>query len=362
MIFLNKRFIKYGLAAIIITYSTVLININYGDKYNKQSGDKDISSNKVSASVSEDEKNRYTVAYEGAYFNPYFNYNGTKLLYSSGDNIYEMDLLKNKTVQITNLNNCYNPIYANGDDNVIAFARNNGIFIMDVNKKDIKRLTGSENPEVSYAKPNFTPEGDVIYFKVTILPKPDGHGFVEKEPAVYKISKDGKKEEKLLDGYNPVISRDGKKLLYEMNNNIYVMDLETKASKLVDSGKYAAWSSDGKYISYAKFERDIEHYTKFKQQKKLYIDKEYSNIYIADMENLKNKYKITKEEFQDRGKEISDWSNDIKNTTEEQHFLVVSKLAYFDSVWSNSNDEIYVSAYDGDKANFELLKFKLNKK
>ncbi|ERI89974.1 hypothetical protein HMPREF1982_04241 [Clostridiales bacterium oral taxon 876 str. F0540] len=360
---MNKKFIRYGLAAIIITYSAVLININFSDKYNKQqSASRELNSNKVSASVSEDEKNRYSVVYEGTYFNPYFNSDGTRLLYSSGDNIYELDLIKNKTEQLTTLNNCYNPIYANNDNNVIAFARNNGIFIMNIKNKEIKKVTGSENPEISYAKPNFTPEGDIIYFKVTILPKSDGHGFIEKEPAIYKISADGKKEEKLLDGYNPVLSKDGKRLLYELNDNIYVMDLDSKNSKIVDSGKYAAWSSDGKHISYAKFERDIKHYTKVKKQKNLYIDNEYSNIYIADVDNLKNKYKITREEFQDREKEIADWANDIKDTASEQHFLLVSKLAYFDSVWSNNNEEIYVSAYNGDKASFELLKFKINNK
>jgi hypothetical protein len=360
---LNKKFLKYSITAIVVTYTALFININYSSKYGKPSSKQSIKTNKVSASVLDifKDENKAVLISEGAYFTPCLNSEGVKLLYSSGDDIYELDLVKNDIKQLTYMGGCYNPIYFSRDNNTITFARNDGIFIMDINKKDIKKIIGSDKPETSYAKPNFTPEGDIIYFSVTVLPRQDGHGFIEKNPAIYRVSRDGKTNEKIIEGYNPALSADGKNLLYELGDNIYVMNLESKQSKLIDSGKYASWSNSGKYISYSKFERGVNPYSKVRSAKKLFIDKEYSNIFIADLDNLKNKEKVTKEEFEDRNIEIKDWAKDIQDSSAEQHFLLVSKIAYFDTVWSKEDKELYISCYNGDKGAFELIKYNINK-
>jgi hypothetical protein len=350
---MNKRFVKYSLIAVVLTSSIVFININYGHKYRNI--------NKSSAvSVNREEISAGVIA-EGGFFTPCMNSQGNKLLYSSGDNIFELDLVKNDIAQLTTMGNCYNPVYFEKDNNIIAFARNDGIYKMELSTKKINKIIGSEDPQVSFAKPNFTPEEDIIFFRVTVLPNPDGHGFIEKEPAIYKLAKDGNIEKKVIDGYNPVISKDGTNLLYEMKDNIYVLDLETKDSKLIDQGKYAAWSNTGRYISYAKFERGSVPYTKLKGKRKLFIDKEFSNIYVADLNKLKNKYKITKEEFENREKETEGWAKDLMNSPGEQHFLLVSKIAYFDSEWSIDDKELYLSVYNSEKGTFELEKYKLNK-
>lgn len=358
---LNKRFFKYSLAAVVFTYSAVALSLNL---HKIKSDNISFKKNEVKASILEvNEKEQLPVLVaEGTYFTPCLNSDGTKFLYSSGDDIFEMDLIKNDITQLTVLGNCYNPVYYEKDNNIIAFARNDGIYLMDITKKSIKKIVESENPQVSFAKPNFTPEGDIIYFKVTVLPREDGYGFTEKEPAIYKVSKDGKNEAKIIEGYNPLLVRDGKSLIYESGNDIFLMDLESKNKKLIDSGKYASLSNSGKYISYAKFERESEPYKKVKGKKNLFIDKEYSNIVIANVDDVKDKYRLTKEEYENREEEIKSWASDIQETSTEQHFLVVSKIAYFDSVWSKDDSELYVSVYNSDKGAFELVKFKVNKK
>lgn len=349
---MNRRFVKYSLIAAALTYSVLFLNISYGSKYKYM--------NKASAVSIGKEDSKTELVAEGGYFTPCMNSQGNKLLYSSGDDIYELDLVTKDMTQLTTMGNCYNPVYFEKDNNIIAFARNDGIYKMEMNTKNITKVITSDNPQTSFAKPNFTPEGDLVYFKVTVLPNPEGHGFMEKDPSIYKLSKNNKEEEKIIEGYNPVISKDGTKLLYEMKDNIYVYNFGTKDSKIVDKGKYAAWSNSGTYISYAKFDRDAVPYTKLKGKRKLFIDKEYSNIYTTDINNLKNKHKLTKEEFENRDIEIESWANDAKNTPGEQHFLVVSKTAYFDSEWSRDEKELYVSVYDSDKGAFELVKYKLN--
>lgn len=361
---MNKKFFKYSMIATTITYAALFIDLNYGIATHENRKVSNETSNKVSASalnIKEKEGNPELLS-EGAYFTPCLNNDGTRLLYSSGDNIYIMNLQDKSIEQLTSMGNCYNPAYYEKDNNIVAFARNDGIYKLDLKTKKITKIVTSAEPEVSFAKPNFTPEGDLIYFKVTVLPRPEGHGFIEKEPSIVKISNDGSGQEKIIEGYNPVLSKDGKKLLYELNNNIYMMNLETKDSRIIDEGKYAAWSNSGKSISYAKFDRSAVPYSKTSKKKKLFIDKEYSNIYIADINNVKKKKKITKEEFENKEEDIKSWLQTIEDSTSEQHFLVVSKIAFFDSTWSADDKELLVSTYNSDKEAFELLKYKAEQK
>jgi hypothetical protein len=356
---MNKRFIKYSMIAITITYTVLFLDINYGASKKEQRIISAEGENQISVSSTNylNEHREPELVSEGAYFTPSLNNEGSKLLYSSGDNIYEMDLKSKSIKQLTTMGNCYNPIYFEKDNNIIAFARNDGIYKLNLKTKKIVKIVESKDPMVSFAKPNFTPEGDIIYFKVTVLPRPEGHGFMEKDPSIIKISSDSSVQEKIIEGYNPVLSNDGKQLLYELNNNIYVLNMDTKDSKLVDAGKYAAWSTSGKYISYAKFDRTTTPYKKLKGKKNLFIDKEFSNLYITDLRNLKNKKKITQEEFDNKESDIENWAKSVEDSTAEQHFLVVSKIAYFDSTWSRDDKELFASIYNSSRESFQLVKY-----
>lgn len=360
---MNKRFIKYSMVAITITYTALFLDINYGASKKEQSIISTEEDNQVSVSSANylNEDRESELVSEGAYFTPSLNNEGSKLLYSSGDNIYEMDLRTMDKKQLTTIGNCYNPVYFEKDNNIIAFARNDGIYKLDLSSKRVIKIVESKDPQVSFAKPNFTPEGDIIYFMVTVLPRPEGHGFMEKDPSIIKISRDSSVQEKIIEGYNPALSHDGKRLLYEINNNIYVLNMDTKDSSLVDAGKYAAWSTSGKYISYAKFDRTTTPYKKLKGKKNLFIDKEFSNLYIADLSNLKNKKKLTQEEFDNKESDIENWAKSVEDSTAEQHFLIVSKIAYFDSTWGGEDKELFASIYNSSRESFQLVKYDVEK-
>lgn len=360
---LNKKFIKYAIFAVSVTYAATYISIN--DKPKISYGDtKEVGSGKVSAStknfnINSKKINEHELVAEGAYFTPVLNNEGTKILFSNGDDIFEFDLNKKNTKQLTSTGNCYNPVYNRSDNNIITFARNDGIYTLNIKEKKIKAIVSTSDPEISFAKPNFTREGSIIYYRVKVLPKSDGHGFIEKDPAIYEVTLDGKHEEKVTDGYNPTLSNDGVMVAYEWKDNLCLMNLENKTTKTIDNGKYASISHDGKYISYARYDRDTIKYKKVKSSNNLFVDKEYSNIYIVDISNLKNKHKITKEEYEDKNEDIDSWANDVKKYDTEQHFLVVSKMSYFDTAWSVNNNELYVSCYNADKGDFQLIKFNI---
>jgi hypothetical protein len=57
--------------------------------------------------------------------------------------------------QLTYMGNCYNHMYYEKDNNIITFARNNGIYIMDLAKNTTNKIVTSDNQQVSFARPNF---------------------------------------------------------------------------------------------------------------------------------------------------------------------------------------------------------------
>lgn len=356
---MKKDFIRFSIVAILVTVLALYFNSLSIEKRKTSMDDKD---NNLSTSVSNlnsYEKNNAIVA-EGIYFNPVLNNEGSKLLFGNGDNIYEMMLSSNEIDQLTKIGGCYNPSYSK-DDELITFARSNGIYILDRKSNEIKKVISSDDPQKTFAKPNFTPEGDIIYFSVTVQPGPEGHGFVEKEPGIYRISKDGKNNEKIIEGYNPALSNDGIKLAYELKEKIYTLNLQTKENKLIDIGRYASWSPDSNCISYTKFEKQTSTYKKGLWHKNLYLDKDYSNIWIADISSNK-KFKVTKEEFEDKDFEIKEWAKEAIKFNTEQHFLVPSKQSFFDSTWGQKSNELYALRYSSKTSNFELVRYDISLK
>jgi hypothetical protein len=57
--------------------------------------------------------------------------------------------------QLTYMGNCYNHMYYEKDNNIITFARNNGIYIMDLAENTTNKIVTSDNQQVSFARPNF---------------------------------------------------------------------------------------------------------------------------------------------------------------------------------------------------------------
>jgi hypothetical protein len=345
---------------VAITYICTFISLKYNKLINENKAigdrkDKPSSSAKtMNANITTLEDSE--IAAEGAFFSPMLNNEGNKILFSNGDNILELNLITKEKRELTDTGNCYNPSYNRSDNNILTFARTDGIYVIDLKKNNIRAVVTTSNPQISFAKPNFTKDNSIIYYRVNVIPKSDGHGFVEKDPAIYKVTLDGKHEEKLIDGYNPILTYDSKNLIYEWNDNLCIMDLESRNVKVIGKGKYASISHDSKYISFAKYDRETAQYGKVKNNK-LFIDKEYSNIYIANINNPNKEYKITQEEYEDESEEIDNWAKESKDSKTEQHFLVVSKMSYFDTAWSADNKYLYISCYNADKGDFELLKY-----
>ncbi len=87
--------------------------------------------------------------------------------------------------------------------------------------------------------------------------------------------------EQLVNGEEPSFSPDGKKLVYEWHREVYIIDIETKATKKIDKGITPNWSENGKWIAYG-------NYTAFKRRSTGEIipgqPNPDSSIYVYDVE------------------------------------------------------------------------------
>ncbi|MFA5858227.1 MAG: hypothetical protein WC955_04100 [Elusimicrobiota bacterium] len=98
---------------------------------------------------------------------------------------------------------------------------------------------------------------------------------------VWMVLPSGKKQ-KLADGYNPELSPDKTRVVYQRIDDIIVNDLLTNKETVLDSGSWPKWSPDSKLIIFAKTADDGVNITD-------------SDLYVADT-NSKEVKKLTNTE------------------------------------------------------------------
>ena len=205
-------------------------------------------------------------------------------------------------------------------------------------------------------KPNFTPTGEVIYYKASKVT--DNGVSSEKNGAIYLVDKDGKESTIVENGEDPMISKDGKSLVYESEGKIYIQTIANKTSKYVANGKYPAFSNDGNLISYIKEETEIQS-PDVSTARKASIEKATSTLCVLNLATEKS------QSITDNGVDIKDnqsWSGAIRELVYTGDLDVTSKYSYYESIWSLDNKEVYVIRRNNEdeKQVYELINFKLD--
>lgn len=294
-------------------------------------------------------------------FAPVVNPEGTKILYSSNDDMYEMNIDGTGKQKLAGMEKAFTPFYSK-EGNKIVFARNDGIYIKDTISGRISAVIKSKNHSELYSRPSMTSDGQIIYFKAVISPDMISNtGRIKTEAVIYKMDSTGKNKIKIVQGSNPSLSKDGRNLAFEADGKIFVMNLDTKEQKLIDEGKLPSWSPSGKYLSYIKAAEEVTRYDKIPEKTNLYLEKQYLSIWIANLDNLDLKYKLTEEEYVQSEAEIDKWAKETTDTSVDQHFVLSNKYSYYDSSWGTEDKDFY-SVRSSEKEGFELMKFELDYK
>lgn len=252
---------------------------------------------------------------------------------------------------------CYDSRYS-FDEKRLVSVKDDGIYVKDIESSNEKKLISYNVKTHIIDKPNFTPNDGIIYYKAEKVTSEKGTT-IEKNGAIYLSDKNGEGSTKIVDGKNPMISKDGKNLVYEAEGKIYILTLATNNKKLVDSGKYPAWSDNGNLISYVKEEKETQSYDVNTEKKDVYIEKTFSSLWIFDLVT-KDTRSLTNKEVQINNDHIESWAAAVRNGDVTTNFDITSRYSYFESIWGSNNKEIYVIRKNNEIQMFELIKFSLD--
>ncbi|MBU3197907.1 hypothetical protein LL037_00280 [Clostridium estertheticum] len=263
----------------------------------------------------------------------------------------------------------YDPRYSI-DATKLASVKDDGIYIKDLKSSNEKMLIAYSDKTQVVNKPNFTPSGQIIYYKANKVALENG--------AIYLSSENGKVSTKIADGKNPMVSKNGKKLLYESKGQIFIQNLKDNTSSYVANGKYPAFSNDDNLISYVK--EGIETSPD--------ISPDISNVKtasfakLATFSRMTSFAKVTSTEktistlcvyniLADKSYSITDngsiadsstesWSGAIRNVEDTSGLDATSQYSYCESIWSLDNKEVHVIKVDNETGDRVVTNFKLD--
>lgn len=269
-------------------------------------------------------------------------------------NVPKMENMKD---DVTSNMNLYDSSYS-VDKTSLANVKPDGIYVTDVESSTEKKVVSYNDKTQIVDKPNLTPNDGIIYYKAQKVTLQSGN-IGQENGAIYLTDKSGK-EIKLVDGESPMLSKDGKNLVYEYKGKIYILTLATNDKRFVDNGNNPAFSDNGKTISYVKEDKETLNYDENTGKKDVYIKKTFSSLCVFDLAT-ENTQSLTNKEVNININNIKSWADAVKSGTVTTDLNVTSKYSYFESIWSSDNKEIYVIRKNNDEQIFELIKVNTGK-
>jgi hypothetical protein len=171
----------------------------------------------------------------------------------------EVPLMENIKEDNKEMVNCYDSRYSQNGEKMLII-KEDGIYIKNIKNNNEEKVISSENEILERA--NFMSDDCIIYSKAK---KTDSD---EYKHTIYEYNIVDSTNNKIEDGKNPVISKDGNKLAYEFGGKIRVKNLKTEAIDIIDDGQYPSWSPNGKFLSYVKIQSEKESFDETTEQKK----------------------------------------------------------------------------------------------
>lgn len=242
------------------------------------------------------------------------------------------------------------------DEKRLVSVKSGGIYVQDIATSKEKKLVAYNEKIHIINKPNLTLNDDIIYYKAEKVILDNGTS-EEINGAIYLTNSSGKETTKIVDGKNPMVSKDGKKLVYEAESKIYVLTLASKDKMLVDNGNYPAFAANGNLISYVKEEKEPQNYDVNNKKNDVSTEKRFSSLWIFDLTTDSNRM-LTNKETNVKNSSIESWAQVVRNDNTDSNLDV--KYSYYESIWSTTNKEVYAIRKNNEAQVFELIKFNLD--
>lgn len=239
------------------------------------------------------------------------------------------------------------------DGNKLAYATDKGIYIYELRTGNTAALL-QNSQNVFYEEPCWSPDDkNLLVTKKTIEWKE--HGFDEKAKEIYSIAIDDKSMSKIADGSHAVYAPDGSYIVLERSGKIILKDTGSGQKEyVIDEGRYPAISPDGLHIAYIKTSSD-----KKELKPNAYVEEAIDDVYIADVEDFAGAKKITAN-YLVKAVNEQDWLASLKNLDEPQTLVYNGAYSYYNPVWGNDSQTLYVLKDSAQSGEMRLMRIKLS--
>ena len=242
------------------------------------------------------------------------------------------------------------------DEKKLVSVKYGGIYVEDIAASKEKKIIAYNDSIYIVNKPNFAPNDGIVYYKAEKVALENGNSG-EKNGAIYLYDAGNDKSTKIVDGKNPMISKDGKKIVYEAEGKIYILTLASKDKRFVDNGNYPAWSDNGNLISYVKEQKETQSNDVSSKKIDGNVEKGVSNLWVFNL-LTENTYSLTNKETNISNNNIQSWAQAVRSGNVTSNLDI--KYSYFESIWCSNNKEIYAIRKNNDAQVYELIKFSLD--
>ncbi|WP_042461849.1 PD40 domain-containing protein [Neobacillus dielmonensis] len=150
------------------------------------------------------------------------------------------------------------------DGKQVAFSgyqtKNAGIWLMDRDGSNVRKLTSPESPDEFYDHPTWSPNGKNLAFAKHSYTMNQPHGHTQIGEEIWTMEIETGKLVKIAAGSEPSWSPDGKTIAFTktrtsgetMEKEVWLVNSDGSNSRKLTAGMEPSWSPDGQFITYAK--------------------------------------------------------------------------------------------------------------
>lgn len=214
----------------------------------------------------------------------------------------------------------------------LAFSEEGSLKLLDLSSNQVTPLlTGNEN--FLYLQPAWQSDESLFYTQQEIIP-----GNVTS--TIYSLDLRTLRPIEITKGSFPSYLNPKNALVYELDEQIVLLDLQSGKESIIDRGNQPQASPNGRYITYTKYSLEREEI-----QKNIEREKVIQNVWVVNTEDFNDQNKIT-DNFVLKTIDEQEWLNSLEASDEVQVLSFSGRYSYLYPSWSSDSQSLLFAKRD----------------